>query len=114
MIPGKSGYRDAAGKKNIPPGRNSVGTTGCLDPVHYQQLKGSGLTPDTIRRAQFYTGRDTGRLRLMWRGIPATAPALILPGFDRHGRRTGYEVARMIPPHRWRDGTEAKYLMAQG
>jgi hypothetical protein len=72
------------------------------------------LTPDTIKRAQIYTERDTGRLRLMLRGIPAKAPALILPGFDRHGRRTGYDVARMFPPHRWGDGREAKYLMAQG
>jgi hypothetical protein len=85
-----------------------------LDPRHYQKLRECGLTDDTIERARIYSERDSGRLRKLLGGIRANAPALILPGFNRHGRRTGYDVARFFPAHKFKDGRQAKYLMARG
>jgi len=85
-----------------------------LAPHHLCKLIRSGLSRSTMERAGIYTERDTGRLRVMLRGSSALAPGLILPGFDRHGKRNGYNVARMMPPHLFPDGRQAKYLTPTG
>jgi hypothetical protein len=85
-----------------------------LDDLHFRKIIGSGLTVETIMRTAAYTEHDTVRLRLLLGGSPAVAPALILPFFDRNGKRIDYAVARLIPPLIRRDGSEAKYLMPTG
>lgn len=81
-----------------------------LSAAHLAKLAKSNLRLDTIERAELYTERDTGRLRQLLRNEYVVAPALVLPGIDRHGNRNGWDVARFNPPHRFPDGTEAKYL----
>jgi hypothetical protein len=71
------------------------------------------LEDDTIRLIQSYTERDTQRLRERV-GVPANAPALMFPHFDREGHRIDYEVARLIPPYVFPGGKEAKYLCPRG
>jgi hypothetical protein len=85
-----------------------------LSESHLAKLAESGLRPDTIERSLAYTEHRTDELRRLLRDIPAVSPALILPGFDRHGNRNGWDVARMNPPHRFPDGREAKYLQPAG
>src|SRR5829696_1924588 len=100
-----------SGRAGPQPRRELFDRPADLDPEHQLKLEGSGLKADTIRAAGAYTERDTGRLRRRLRGPPAVAPALVLPGFDRHGRRTGYDVARLSVPRRQANGKVAKYLM---
>jgi hypothetical protein len=87
---------------------------GGLHADHYAKLRASGLSLETIAAAEAHSEHDTVKLRRMLCGSLAVAPALVLPGFGRDGKRNGYDVARMFPPHRYPDGREAKYLAPTG
>ena len=100
--------------RTIKPAKPRPCTVEGLDEQHAKKMLDSSLTLDTIRLSRAYTERNLLRLRLELRGIPANPPALILPFFDRDGKRVDYAVARMMPPHNWPDGREAKYLMPRG
>lgn len=96
------------------PGLKRAVSRRVIDPEHQRKLKASGLEVETVEAAKIYSEHDTRQLRVLLRGIPAVAPALILPGFDRHGHRNGYAVAWMDPPFVFPDGRPAKYLMPRG
>jgi hypothetical protein len=85
-----------------------------IAPQYASKLSEWGLRRETVERAEFYTEWHPGQLSELLNGIKATPPALILPGWDRAGRRNGFDVARMVPPHRFPDGREAKYLRPKG
>src|SRR4051812_26896332 len=72
------------------------------------------LAPKTADRAAMYVERDPRRLREITRGIPVAAPALVLPGFDREGRRSGFDIVQPVVPHVFPDGRRAKYVQPKG
>jgi hypothetical protein len=86
-----------------------------LDPAHFEKLtREHGLTLATIIETGMYTERNTGRLRVLLRGFPAEAPAIVIPGYDAEGRDNHYPVVRCTRPLRFPDGSIAKYLVPRG
>src|SRR5208337_5018462 len=69
---------------------------------------------ETVLAAKLYSEHDTGRLRIMLRGNPAVAPALVFPYSDPLGRPTPYSVARSSKPRTGKKGKPVKYEVPFG
>jgi hypothetical protein len=80
---------------------------------HYQKMRSSGLTMETIRLSCVYTEHEPSRVRELLNGGPAVAPVLVFPHFH-HGKQVDYFVVRVDPPYVFPDGRKAKYLMPLG
>jgi hypothetical protein len=102
-------YLDA----NVKPDQDAQGVEG-LDPEHLQKLWECGLKNPTIKLCGFHTEHSTPQLRDVLGNRHVAAPALMIPFFDRHGKRCDYTVARFMPPHVRQDGEPAKYMTPEG
>jgi hypothetical protein len=99
------------------PGKVSNGETNPLRPEHLRDLRGSGLTDDTIGAAHLYSLTDPaeiGRL-LNWKA-PASrlGPCLCFPYLDLNGQPNGYAAVKPDRPQPQKNGKPRKYELPVG
>jgi hypothetical protein len=85
-----------------------------LDAWAYQELVKSAWDVETMKLTRITMARDTQELQTFFGNGLASAPAYVIPHFDRCGGMTDFRVAKLRYPYLRQDGKPVKYINPTG